>query len=410
MHRPSRTSFELVQRLIDEMRDTGGGLHGDAIRFTPFCFSGDGLTTIGRNIGFLDDQKFMAAFTRAIDRFEVPSLVPVLEAIIWRKHVLCSLAKQALHLPGDFVECGVEWGFGVDVMTDYLDFHRCKKRWYLFDTFQGVPESQKDEGFMKSADITRGRQQKAVEDKFSHLPNIRIIQGMLPDALSGHCPETIAFLHIDLNNSRAEVDTFLALYPKVAIGGVIVFDDYGFLAFAKQHVTERSLFHRLGLAVTELPTGQAILIKTHEVKTEVVADEVSPFVFPEYVAQRGRSAATMTKSLAAESRREFLAAYRYFQSRVRYLSKSISDCKDPVAAERLSRDLAKYMTVEARFDGDLLYYTTFHEYRLHCIGEARQDLQRKIDLLEQTIPAASSGPVSLIRRLLQFVRGGGKSA
>ena len=209
-----------IDDLIVKARVVGAGLVGDSLNVMPFCFSGDGMSVIGRNMGFLTDEKFIWAFKTALDRFEVPELKGVLESIIWRKHISCSLASQVIGIEGDFVECGVEWGFGVDVVSRFLDFASLEKKWFLYDTYAGVPEEYRDEGFVVSELVTKSSQFDRVKQKFSDLKNVIPVRGKLPAVLNEVCPEKIAFLHIDLNNVTAEVETFVSLYPRVSIGGL----------------------------------------------------------------------------------------------------------------------------------------------------------------------------------------------
>jgi O-methyltransferase len=74
-------------------------------------------------------------------------------------------------------------------------------------------------------------------------------------------PDPIAFLHVDLNNSAAEIAALDQLYESTVPGGVIVFDDYCWAASRAQFVAEREWFERRGLVVMPLPTGQGVFVK-----------------------------------------------------------------------------------------------------------------------------------------------------
>lgn len=57
-------------------------------------FAGDNLFTFGKNLSFLDDEKFMAAVkTHAETAIEA--------ATIWRANVLCWAAQRGMKLDGD---------------------------------------------------------------------------------------------------------------------------------------------------------------------------------------------------------------------------------------------------------------------------------------------------------------------
>ena len=70
------------------------GLHG--------AFAGDNLIVFGKNLGFLDDEDFKAAFTRHIHEENYVGY-----GIMWRLYMFSWAAKTCLRRNGDFVECGV---------------------------------------------------------------------------------------------------------------------------------------------------------------------------------------------------------------------------------------------------------------------------------------------------------------
>lgn len=102
---------------------------------------------------------------------------------------------------------------------------------------------------------------ESVLQRFKGNPNVKITRGYLPDALDPIYPAAISFLHMDLNSPGAEVNTLQKLWCRVAQGGIIVFDDYGWKVFAKQKEEEDRFAAEKGLSILELPTGQGLLLK-----------------------------------------------------------------------------------------------------------------------------------------------------
>jgi hypothetical protein len=66
------------------------------------------------------------------------------------------------------------------------------------------------------------------------MPEVRIHKGFLPEALKGRAPDRIAWLHIDLNAARPEVETLEVVFDRVVPSGIIVLDHYGWLALKAQ--------------------------------------------------------------------------------------------------------------------------------------------------------------------------------
>jgi hypothetical protein len=83
----------------------------------------------------------------------------------------------------------------------------------------------------------------------------------VPDVLKTVAPDKISFLHLDLNNAQAELGALEVLFDRVSPGGMIVLDDYGWIAYRAQKLAEDPWFQARDYNVLELPTGQGLLIK-----------------------------------------------------------------------------------------------------------------------------------------------------
>lgn len=213
-------------------------------------FLGDNLIAIDKNMGFFDDPEFYGAFQKHAASEQEKSLV-------WRLHTLAWATKHCLHMDGDFVECGVFKGFSTSVIASYLDFAKVEKKWFLYDTFNPAPTSDSTSG-QEDPDDSFYRE---VLNKFSGYPNIHLVRGFVPDTFAKACPDSVAFLHLDMNNAPAEIGALNTLFDRVSKGGIIVLDDYGWLAYREQKLAEDRFFEERGYTVLETPTGQGILIK-----------------------------------------------------------------------------------------------------------------------------------------------------
>jgi hypothetical protein len=232
-------------------------------------FWGDQMLTLDKSAGFLNEPRFAAAF-KAIRGSHVYDAYNAPDTIAWRLHTLVWAAQSAVHLDGDFVECGVFKGDMSWVVTQMLDFGKLKKQFYLFDTYEGFSEKYSSpEDFPDSPEFfdyankvySSGSLFEVVKAKFSALANVQVVRGIVPDVFSETMPERIAYLHIDLNSARAEVGALEVLFDRVVPGGFILFDDYGWAHFRKQKIAEDEFFAARGYTVLELPTGQGLVIK-----------------------------------------------------------------------------------------------------------------------------------------------------
>lgn len=227
-------------------------------------FFGDGLASFNKSRGFLADAKFAAACARNMSATDEE------RGRVWRVHTLTWAAKHALRLEGDFVECGVFQGSMSATVADYVDFAKTDRTFYLYDTFEGFSDrysSREDfgihEGFFDLAQEIYARPglYSQVVARFGAYPNIKVIRGVVPDVLLGEAPERIAYCHIDLNSPAAEVGALEILFDRIVPGGLVIFDDYGWLPFARQQQAEDAFAGRRDYSILELPTGQGLLIK-----------------------------------------------------------------------------------------------------------------------------------------------------
>jgi hypothetical protein len=70
------------------------------------------------------------------------------------------------------------------------------------------------------------------------LEHIRFIKGKVEDTLPAHLPERIALLRLDTDWYASTRHELIHLYPRLAEGGVIIIDDYGFWRGARRAVDE----------------------------------------------------------------------------------------------------------------------------------------------------------------------------
>ena len=96
--------------------------------------------------------------------------------------------------------------------------------------------------------------------RFAPYPNIRVIQGSVPEILKAGAPEKVAFLHLDMNSADAEDGALRFFYDRLAPGAMVVFDDYGWRAYREQKLVADEFMEEVGGQIMELPTGQGLYI------------------------------------------------------------------------------------------------------------------------------------------------------
>ena len=222
---------------------------GDAADPNGLLYIADNLIAYGHTAGFRRDPAFAAAVLAARPK-------PMELALAWRTHALCWAAKSCLSLPGDYVECGTYEGYSMEVVLRFLDGLPGRRLW-MYDVFD--PSGGPGEG--KRLAEHSPELFDRVRVHFAPWANAVVTRGKVPEALDHGAPERIAFLHIDMNNAAAERGAVEWLWDRLAVGGMVVFDDYGWTGYQDQKAAADGFAAERGLSVLELPTGQGLLVK-----------------------------------------------------------------------------------------------------------------------------------------------------
>lgn len=230
--------FEGLQKAIGSIEQETG------------IYAGDNFFTYHRNLSFLEDEALMPAFNRH-------AATPIEQSLLWRVSTLLWGVRNGLRLEGDFVECACYKGTTARILCDAVNFaQRTDRHYYLYDLFDHDP------GMPHHAMSEHGDQLYArVKARFSEMPNVTVTQGKVPEVLADVAPQKIAFMHLNLNNVDAEMGALEVLFDRMVPGAVLVFDDYGWMAYRNQKLAEDPWLAARGYRVLELPTGQGLVIK-----------------------------------------------------------------------------------------------------------------------------------------------------
>ena len=174
-------------------------------------------------------------------------------------------------IPGDIVECGVWRGGSMQAAArTLLASGDTGRDLYLFDTYEGMPPPSDVD--VRVADGSSAEQLLAessreskvwavatlddVQEAFASVPypeqRVHFVKGLVEETIPAEAPEQISILRLDTDwyeSTRHELDH---LYPRLASGGVLLIDDYGYWQGSRRAVDEfiektgaRLLLHRM---------------------------------------------------------------------------------------------------------------------------------------------------------------------
>jgi O-methyltransferase len=149
---------------------------------------------------------------------------------IYRCYELWSLIQMVAHLEGCFLEVGVWRGGTGALIAKRALLSGISDTVYLCDTFEGVVKASDDDPMYaggEHADTSPEVVDALLKDL--ELPNARILRGIFPDDTSSSIEETaFRFCHVDVDVYQSAKDIVEWVWQRLVVGGIVVFDDYGF--------------------------------------------------------------------------------------------------------------------------------------------------------------------------------------
>lgn len=243
-------------------------------------FSGWGMSTQGtcppwKNNNILENKNFCKAQNELFDFLENNKFYltqfyykdanykKIIEELQWRHYIVFNSVLHTINLSDkndiNIVECGV-----CDGLTAHFAMKACqfKKKFFssfLYDAWTELSSTEEDLRFKYAylnIETTKSNLQQFSE-------NIIYNKGFIPDIFKkAKNPETINWLHIDLNSNAATLKTLEFFYEKIVHNGVILFDDYG--GFEETRKIIDNFFENKKGHFLNLPTGQGIFYKNNK--------------------------------------------------------------------------------------------------------------------------------------------------
>ena len=230
-----------------------------------YDYSASGLRVFGKSVDFPADPAFQRAYHRGWSRLGKSARHR--DDASWIVHVAIWAASQAARLDGDFVECGVNTGLLSLAICDFLGFNGLDKDFWLFDTYEGIPDEQMTA--QERAGIGTWHNQHSYEECFENVaasfaewPRCHLVRGMVPDTLCQFpAGRRVAYLSIDMNIVLPEIAAIEFFWDRLVPGALVLLDDYAWAT----HRPQKSAFDAFAAAhdrmILTLPTGQGLLIR-----------------------------------------------------------------------------------------------------------------------------------------------------
>jgi O-methyltransferase len=195
---------------------------------------------------------------------------------------LCDAVRYvvAAGVEGAVVECGV-WRGGSAMAAALMlcDLGAADRDLYLFDTFEGMSEPGEHDRRARdaagAAELLAASTKAAKVWAYSSLDEVRanlqstgypmervrFVQGKVEDTIPEHAPDRIAILRLDTDwyvSTRHELEH---LFPRLAVGGVLIIDDYGAWEGARRAVDEFVAGHKVPILLNRIDETGRVGVK-----------------------------------------------------------------------------------------------------------------------------------------------------
>jgi len=182
----------------------------------------------------------------------------------YRCFELWSLVDQSRKGEGALVEVGVWRGGTGALIARRAMLSGIADRVYLCDTFSGVVKaSDKDSSYSggEHSDTDRGTVERLLASL--GLSNAVCLTGVFPEQTAHLIHDSkIRFCHVDVDVYESAKDVVEWVWPRLCVGGVVVFDDYGFPSCSGITRYVEELTRLPDRAVLHNLNGHAVAVKT----------------------------------------------------------------------------------------------------------------------------------------------------
>lgn len=200
-----------------------------------------------------------------------------------RLHSLCQAAEyvSANGIEGSFVECGVwKGGSALAAALAFKQLGTMTRDFYLYDTYEGMSEPTELDIDYRGLDAEQQLSVQTKDDpnslwcavgldmvqntmKLSEYPadNINYIVGKVEDTIPETIPDKISILRLDTDWYESTLHELEHLYPRLAPGGILILDDYGYWQGARKAVDEYLTKNKIQLLLNRIDATGRMAIK-----------------------------------------------------------------------------------------------------------------------------------------------------
>jgi hypothetical protein len=165
------------------------------------------------------------------------------------------------NIPGDLIEAGVWRGGATIFMKGLLTINNIKNRVvWVADSFRGLPKPNEKYKIDKESTLHTYEELAIPVDvvrknfeKYGLLDNgVKFLEGYFSDTLPKASIKTLSLIRADGDMYESTMDILVNLYPRLSIGGYIIFDDFNTIEGCKEAVMEYRHTHNINETIIKI--------------------------------------------------------------------------------------------------------------------------------------------------------------
>lgn len=173
---------------------------------------------------------------------------------------------------GDIAECGCFKGHSSFIIASLLEKSGVEKSFFVFDSFEGGLSDRGEKDVHKNLQMSHDQvvseknsfssSVEQVAEVLDDFPFVELFEGWIPDRFGEVEDRIFCAVHIDVDLFQPTKDCVEFFYPKLADGGVMIFDDFGLTQFPGAETAIKQCLSQFEYKFFyEMPLGGAFVIK-----------------------------------------------------------------------------------------------------------------------------------------------------
>jgi hypothetical protein len=212
--------------------------------------------------------EFMSSGKVILTQFREKSVVKEVEQLRWRHYLVYWSATVASRIaasgPRNFVEMGVCDGLTAWFASHARQRSKCDGEFFLYDAWEEMRHDQLTLSESGSAGSYAYLNIENTQKNLVFCGSDRFVfnKGYVPESFShSRNPESIAWMHIDLNSSMPTIASLDLFWSRLLPGGIVLLDDFAWPGYEETRIEVEKWCKVRELDILQFPTGQALITK-----------------------------------------------------------------------------------------------------------------------------------------------------